>query len=44
VLVAALRGDRDATAAMAEDLLRVARPHGLGSFVLTGTFFASRVP
>jgi DNA-binding SARP family transcriptional activator len=36
---AALRDDRGATAAHAEDLLRLARSHGLGSFTLAGTFF-----
>lgn len=37
--LAALRHDREATAARAEDLLRVSRPHGLGGFILAGTFF-----
>jgi DNA-binding SARP family transcriptional activator len=37
---AALRGDRDETATMAAALLAIARPHGLGYFVLTGEFFA----
>jgi DNA-binding SARP family transcriptional activator/predicted ATPase len=36
---AALRDDRDALATMAEVLLAIARPHGLGYFILTGTFF-----
>jgi DNA-binding SARP family transcriptional activator len=37
--LATFREDRDATAAHAEDLLRLARSHGLGSFILAGTFF-----
>jgi hypothetical protein len=37
--LAALREDREATAAHAQDLLRLARSHGLGSFILAGTFF-----
>jgi tetratricopeptide (TPR) repeat protein len=40
---AALRDDREATAGHAEALLRLARAHGLGSFISLGIFFTNFV-